>query len=408
MMTSRRGFGARSARRLLVRAGAQRAVRRFVPWAVMLALAVILGVAGWPPWWFVTSHQAKGAMQVGEILVAAEVAALLLWRAPLLCFLVAEVALVIYGVRGYPSTPANYAGLVATGIAGWGCRSWMRYGTLLAAVVGTLIIGLGEPGGAPWQAIVANLLLVVGAWIAGWGVRGQQEAHRARLAAAADAEVVRLAEERLSMAAALHDRVGNTIAAATRQLESAEVLDAQQGLSVTRRANTRLRAALAEIAELVGSWSAEASGAGAAIEQNALLPHGEETKTPGEQLFARVQGWIAVLSASGVDVALRIGGGPVLDSLQERLLGDALDEALANVVKHSDAPCVAVDLQQGSDDVSLRVHDGGPPRVDAGPSSGTGLARLERRLVALGGSLSAEANPDGGFELVVVLPKIGR
>lgn len=237
-----------------------------------------------------------------EGLALAEVASLLLWRVPLACFLVAEVALVVYGVGGYPSTLANYAGLVATGIAAWGCGGLVRYATLGGAVLGTLVVGLGQPGGAPWVEILANLLLVVGAWSAGWGVRGQQDAHEARLAVAAEAQAVRLAEERLAIATMPHDHAGNAIAAATRQLESAAVLDAEEGASVTRRANARLRATLGDIAELVGGWSTDPSGPSGGDGPPAS-PQAAEPAPEGEEVFRRLQRWVVLLSGAGVAVS---------------------------------------------------------------------------------------------------------
>ncbi len=384
-------------------------LRGALAWGAILALAVVLGVTGWPRWWATTPPGAHDALELGEVLVTVEVAALLLWRVPLACFLVAEAALVIYGVRGYPSTPANYAGLVATGIAGWGCSGWLGYGCLGGGICGTLVIGLARPGGAPWEAFLANLLLVVGAWCAGWGVRGQQEAHRARLVAAAEAEAVRLAEERLAMAEALHDRVGNAIAAATRQLESVEVVDAGQGMRVTRRANSRLRAALVEIAQLVGSWSAvppgDGGGEGGA---DGEAPAVASEPSSGGQAGARLQDWTTVVSSSGIELDLRVGAGVVLDPVQDRLLADALDEALSNLLKHSDAPRVDVALEQHDGRIRLCVGDPGPARARGGASAGTGLVRLKGRFLALGGSLAWQGDAAGGFRLEATISKLGR
>lgn len=385
-------------------------LRRVVAWGVVVALAVVLGVTGWPRWWTTKPPGADSTLEVGEVLVGIEVAALLLWRVPLLCFLVAEVALIIYGVRGFPSTPANYAGLVATGIAAWGCSRWLRYVPLAGGVGGTLVIGLARPGGAPWEAFLANLLLVVGAWCTGWGVHGQQEAHRARLVAAAEAEAVRLAEDRLAIAEALHDRVGNAIAAATRQLESVEVLDAGQGMTVTRRANARLRAALVEIAQLVGSWSAEPADSDSDSGRGDGAAPTADTELSGSgQVFARLHDGMLSMSYSGIELDARIGAGVVLDTLQDGLLADALAEALSNVLKHSDAPRVEVVLEQHDEHLRLRVSDAGPPRETPMRSAGTGLARLERRFGALGGSLNARPDPEGGFGIEAMLPtKLGR
>lgn len=375
-------------------------------WGTILVLAATLGIAGWPRWWSVTTTGAHTVLVNAEVLIVVEVASLLLWRTPLICFLVAETALVFYGMCGYPSTPANYAGLVATAIAAWGCAGWFRFASLAGAVLGVLAVGLGRPGGAPWAELLANLILVLGAWCAGWGARGQQDAHRARLTAASEAEALRIAEERLAMAHLLHDRVGNTLAAVTRQLESADVLEAEEAPSVTRRVDARLRATLAEIAELVDSWSAGGQPTRDlnATEDGGGLENGRHPENE-DQLFARMQIWMASLASSGLAVEIWINRDLRLQPLQDRLLALALEQGLSNVAKHSAASRVVVRVEHVADRVALRIWDEGPPRIHVVPSAGTGLMRVQRRFEALGGSLHAGPGSRNGFELCAELPK---
>lgn len=154
----------------------------------------------------------------------------------------------------------------------------------------------------------------------------------------------------------------------------------------------------------LGAWRlAQAKGITVtAPDVGVVEDHGR--RDSGDQLFARLQRWIGVLTSSGLDVEVHVGGF-VLDALHDRLLGDALDEALSNVAKHSAAPRVEIALALTDDRVALRIWDEGPSRISGVPSAGTGLARARRRFERLGGTLYSGTREGEGFEFRVELPK---
>ncbi|TYC10528.1 hypothetical protein FXF65_31185 [Actinomadura syzygii] len=82
-----------------------------------------------------------------------------------------------------------------------------------------------------------------------------------------------------------------------------------------------------------------------------------------------------------------------------------VQEALTNVRKHAaDAATVQVTLVRVGHDVEVAVRDDGRGRGRRLPSGGFGLTGLSERVGALGGRLRAGPRPDGGWEVVAVLP----
>ncbi|WP_242905283.1 sensor histidine kinase [Actinomadura terrae] len=86
-----------------------------------------------------------------------------------------------------------------------------------------------------------------------------------------------------------------------------------------------------------------------------------------------------------------------------------VQEALTNVRKHAaDATSVQVSVARlGDGAVEVAVRDDGQGRGRRLPSSGFGLSGLRERVDALGGRLSAGPRPEGGWEVVAVLPVHG-
>ena len=76
-------------------------------------------------------------------------------------------------------------------------------------------------------------------------------------------------------------------------------------------------------------------------------------------------------------------------------------EATTNVLRHSAARTMTVDLQSGDDEVVLTVTDDG--RGTTAPR-GAGLSGLAERVEALGGRLDTGPAGGGGFRLAAALP----
>lgn len=89
-----------------------------------------------------------------------------------------------------------------------------------------------------------------------------------------------------------------------------------------------------------------------------------------------------------------------------------VQEALANVLRHSGAAGAAVRLWSEDGTVKVTVCDDGrgidPGILHSPPAGHLGLAGMRERAVLLGGSLSIDSTPGRGTRVTVVIPAEGR
>ncbi|WP_338043405.1 ATP-binding protein, partial [Nonomuraea lactucae] len=85
-----------------------------------------------------------------------------------------------------------------------------------------------------------------------------------------------------------------------------------------------------------------------------------------------------------------------------------IQEGLTNVLKHAGPGTeVRVTLASAGRDLSVEIRNGRPPTlVECLPSSGRGLAGMRERVRALGGTLTAAPDWDGGWRLSAFLPAV--
>jgi signal transduction histidine kinase len=121
--------------------------------------------------------------------------------------------------------------------------------------------------------------------------------------------------------------------------------------------------------------------------------------------LARLDELVDGLQRAGLPVRLQTEGLPadlpaMLDVTAYRLV----QEALTNVLKHSAAEWVRVEVRAEADSVVLEVADGGPARAaDPDWSNGQGLVGMRERVALFGGRL--DAGPDGaGWRVRAELP----
>lgn len=83
-----------------------------------------------------------------------------------------------------------------------------------------------------------------------------------------------------------------------------------------------------------------------------------------------------------------------------------VQEALSNACRHAPGSSVSVSLEDSVDALRLQVRNGpgATHTTSVSRRSGHGLAGMRERVAMLGGSLSAQPAPDGGFSVLAVLP----
>ncbi len=112
-----------------------------------------------------------------------------------------------------------------------------------------------------------------------------------------------------------------------------------------------------------------------------------------------------------LDVSVEIVGEerPVLSAVKTALFR-IVQEALTNVIKHTQASRVRISLSYGGDAVGIRVEDDGQgfdPHADrAGKRKSWGLKNMEERAVLLGGRFKVHSKPGEGTTVEVSIPDL--
>ncbi|MFB7470399.1 sensor histidine kinase [Kitasatospora sp. NPDC056184] len=241
----------------------------------------------------------------------------------------------------------------------------------------------------------AGVLIAVIAWLVGRSVH-QSRAHAEALSARAAAEAV--TAERLRIAREMHDTVAHSIGIVALQAGAARrVIDTRpdRAREALGEIETAGRETLAGLRRMLGALrraddSAEPSAA-------ALRPPG----------LADLDGLSAATTAAGVRVDVRWHGErrplpPEIDLAAFRIV----QESVANVVRHADAPScrVTVDHRRPAE-LAIEVTDRGRGRGrGAAPGAGYGLAGLRERVALLHGEFDAAPRPGGGFRVAARLP----
>lgn len=208
-----------------------------------------------------------------------------------------------------------------------------------------------------------------------------------RRSAGAEQELM-LAEERARSARELHDGLGHELTLIQLSLEYAErmrIKDPEKAFEEVGRAQATAREALAYMRRWV----------------RALNPP-REANLSGTAAFDAIA---ASFRGTGLEIEVREHG-------QERELGKEaslfayrmVQEGLTNVLRHSGAERVVLDVEWLGEEIRLRLRDFGGAGAALEP--GFGLRSLSERAEELGGSFAAEVREDG-VELVGTVP-VGR
>ncbi len=198
-----------------------------------------------------------------------------------------------------------------------------------------------------------------------------------------EAALRRAGEERLRIARELHDSLTHSIS----------IVKLQVGVAVhlARKRGEEIPPALLAIQEASGEAMRELR---ATLE---VLRTDEPTGTPALLVErARSAGLAAELTVSGKERPL--------PATVDRAVYRIVQEALTNAARHAGPAKVAVQLEYGDDDLTVRIEDDGNADPARPPEPGIGLTGMHERVRALGGTLHAAPRAVGGFEVRAWLP----
>ena len=211
---------------------------------------------------------------------------------------------------------------------------------------------------------------------------------------AAQDEIARLAaaDERLRIARDLHDLLGQKLSFIALKSELARHLVASDPPRAERE--------IAEVESSVRSTLQEVREAVTGYRKPSLA---RELRAAREVLSAA---GIRLEERCDAHAVARLGGG------EGEALAWAVREGVTNVVRHSRAGSVVIELRADAQGTVVEVKDDGtggqPARPDEAAPAGNGLRGLRERFGALGGTVRAVRPEEGGFALMVSLPHRGQ
>jgi signal transduction histidine kinase len=274
------------------------------------------------------------------------------------------------------------------GVVAFGCMT-LALGVAIAMQAAPMVTA------STW--ITTALVLLI-AWLAGDNLRVRRQRWAALQARAQRLETEReerarqaVVAERLRIARELHDVVAHAMSVIAVQAGVANhVIDSRpdRARAALATVETNTRAALVEMRRLLGVLRQEDE------------PSASLAPAPG---LADVPRLADQYRATGHAVDLAVTGEP--DGVPDGVELSAyriVQEGLTNVLRHG-GPRAGVRIAYEPGVVRVSIGDDGrTPAPDAPAGPGHGLIGMRERVV--GGTLSAERRPGGGFDVVAALP----
>jgi signal transduction histidine kinase len=235
-----------------------------------------------------------------------------------------------------------------------------------------------------------------------WQQRAGESAARLRQAEAEHLEATRRAveEERARIAAEMHDVVTHNVSMMVVQAGAGRrVLDSSPG--DTREALLAIeasgRTAMTELRHLLGLLAP--SGA------PELDPPDDQSPLRPQPGLDEVPALVDRVRSAGLTVELRVTGtyrelaqGPDLAAYR------VVQEALTNVIRHTDGARARVRIEYRARDLIIDVSNVAGGCGPSGGGSGRGLIGLRERIAIYGGSLETGPRPGGGWRVRAVIP----
>lgn len=308
-----------------------------------------------------------------------------------------------YHLLDYPHEATMPASLVAAFAAARYSEPQRRAIAALVAVGAvTVPVVADEASGAPGDALLGVGWLLT-AFSAGLAVRFHQD-WNASVTARLEQERVdeverRVAEERVLIAAELHDVLAHGLAVANVQASVAAHLIDQ----LPRRADTPLQELSSTLHNLSDTSRATLHELRAVLD---VLHGGEAEPTEPAPHLGELQRLVEMAQAADVRVDVEADGLPdELPSTVSVMAYRIIQESLTNVIRHSTAKHATVRLDQNDHRLRIAVIDHGPARPSPTVTqAGFGILGMTGRAQAVGGELSAGSGESGGFEVCASLP----
>ncbi len=296
---------------------------------------------------------------------------------PLAAMLAISVTLTLAAIDSFALMFVYAASAAAVRLSGRDALLAVAGVTAVAAAA----LALTDPESALFWGITGTVFATGTLWFLIGGILRSNAALREARAELADLAV---AEERLRFARDMHDLLGHDLSLIALKAELAgKLLPARVDDAAAEVADIRSlsRTALTQVREAVDGY--------------------RRPTLPGELAGARI-----ALEAAGIELHVD-GAGETLDPDTESVLAWAVREGATNIIRHSGASRAEITVTAGEAATELEISDdgrGAPGTNGDREPEGHGLAGLIERAHAVGGTVEAAVDPDGGFTLRVSMP----
>ncbi|MFE5540975.1 sensor histidine kinase [Streptomyces sp. NPDC056519] len=374
---------------------------RYLPHTLTVVLAILLYLAGEGE--LRDPHHVAAATAVA----AAEAAALVLalyapvpawWCSIASC---AAAALLLHDAPwSWPAMLAHTGVLFLLSLRVRASTALLALGISAAATLVLPLIGSGDVPRTPYE-IYRDVALGVftAAVLVGTILRSRREAHAEALrqAAATAAERARrtVLEERSRIARELHDVIAHHMSVISIQAQVASrLLEDPPPELLENLAGIRGNAveALGELRSVLALLRTEDS------EDDA--PYAPQpTLAELDRLTDTVRGTGTTVSTETTGTPRPLAPGVELSAYR------IIQEALSNALRHAPGAAVKLRLDYSSAELAIEVTNTAPAQpVPPSHGAGLGLLGMRERTAMLGGHLTAQPTPDGGYTLTATLP----
>ncbi len=259
-------------------------------------------------------------------------------------------------------------------------------------------LGFGEGTGLRYYMLTNSLLkdfrgLEVGRLLLLHDVTEQKRAHAQILE---QQKVQAAQEERAELARELHDSIGQALATAQLQAETADEL-------VDRGETAAVHDTLSRLVEVTQS---------AQVDIRQYLLGAKTLLMPGQDLFVALRQYVKQFSREfGTPTELIIAPGMKQQGLDSRTgmqLIRIVQEGLANIRTHARASAAQVVFTINDGRIQVRIEDDGVgfdvEQLFKAEGQGFGLRSMRYRAEALGGTFQILSTPGGGTQVIVEVP----
>ncbi|WP_052353800.1 sensor histidine kinase [Neobacillus jeddahensis] len=214
-----------------------------------------------------------------------------------------------------------------------------------------------------------------------------QEAYEQLQEASSTAMEFAVMEERTRIARDIHDAVGHSLTSLIVQMQALKYMIKKDPEEAGKSLDGMLvvaRQGLQDIRTSVHSLADHQAGSG---------------MTPLKALLTRMEASAAIQYEFHADVM-----NEELDKTINGLLFRVLQEAITNVIRHSQATKVGVRLQKESGKIVMRIRDNGRLDTKQVVREGFGLKVMKARIEEHGGQLNYAILDPNGFEITAEIP----